>query len=263
MVWFYLQKIISGNWENLKIPEWLEKHHTELVSNLHDIEVIKKYTIYHDCGKHLVKTVDEAGKSHYPNHEEASHNYWLEYFPNEDIVAWLILNDMFFHICSASDLDNNDFTKQDLCTLLLTALAEVHANKERFGGTESVSFKSKYKHLVRRGNKLCKMFERPEENYGHSYIFCPNDLSESQKLVQSSHVSIEMARKFKLDYHPSLVCLKVKDEKKLKKVILELIDYGINFTIFREPDINNRITCVATEPLFNNKRDLLKRYCLL
>ena len=51
MVWHYTKKIISGDWDGLKIPDWFQENFVKIISNLHDIDVIKRYNIYHDCGK--------------------------------------------------------------------------------------------------------------------------------------------------------------------------------------------------------------------
>jgi hypothetical protein len=170
---------------------------------------------------------------------------------------------MFFHLCSAEELDTTDLTIKDLSSLLITSLAEIHANAELFGGVDSVSFKSKYKQIDRRGNKFCKKNFEKNEEYGHSYVFIRNNISDSQKIVQTGHVSIELSKKFDLKYHPSLICLSVKSEEKLIKTIQELIDNGIDFTIFREPDLNNEITAVATKPLTGKQREIFKRYQLM
>lgn len=171
---------------------------------------------------------------------------------------------MFFHKCSADELDKSDLSNKDLCSLLLTSLAEIHANASIFGGIESQSFKAKYKQIDRRGNKLCKkLFYRPDENYGHIYVFCRKNLTTSQQAVQAGHALLELTNKVEMEHHPSSVFIVVKSEEKLKMVLKELIDNNINFSIFREPDLNNEITSVATEPLFDDKRDLLKRFQLL
>lgn len=263
MVWDYLQKIISGNWENLKIPDWLQENHPYIISNLHNIAVLKEYSINHDCGKHLVKTIDSEGKPHYPGHEESSCNYWLEHYPDKTEVSWLILNDMFFHTCSSDELNNTKLSQKDLFSLLITALAEIHANASLFGGIDSTSFKIKYKQINRRGAQLCKKFYREDGEYGHSYVFVRNNLTCSHTAVQGSHALLELSQKFTFKYHPSLVYLVVKSEFKLKKVIQELIDNNIDFCLFREPTMNNEITAVATEPIYGSKREIFKRYQLL
>lgn len=204
--------------------------------------------------------ISENGKIHYPNHAKSSYNYYKRHFPDDTIVARLILNDMLIHVCSAEELSNSELSQQDLFSLLLTALAEIHANAEMFGGINSISFKSKWKQIDRRGNKLCKQFVYDE---GFCYVFCRNNLTNAQKAVQSGHALLELSKKYNIKNHPSLVYLVVKSEEKLKKVMQELIDNDINFSLFRESDMNNEITSIATEVIYGNKRELLKRYSLL
>lgn len=207
----------------------------------------------------MVKIV-ENGKIHYPNHAESSYNYYIKHFPDDVIVAELILNDLFFHICSAADLDNSKLSQKTLFSLLLTSLAEIHANAEMFGGIDSISFKTKWKQIDRRGNKLCKQFIYDE---GFCYVFCRNNLTNAQKAVQAGHALLELSKKYNIKNHPSLVYLVVKSEEKLKRVMQELIDNNINFSLFRESDMNNEITSIATEVIYGEKRELLKRYSLL
>lgn len=258
LVWEYLQKIICGNWDNLKIPEWVKENHSTIISSIHDLNILKEYVINHDCGKHLVKIIDSDGKPHYPNHAEASYKYYLEFFPENTTVANLILNDMFFHQCSAEDLKFSKLSIKDLFSLLIASLAEIHANSQLFGGIDSTSFKIKYKQIDRRGKLLCKQ----EKSHGYCYVFLRGNLSNAQKSVQAGHSLIEICQKYSFKNHPSLIYLIVKSEEKLKRVAQELIDNNINFSLFREPDMNNEITSIATEPIFSEKRKVLERYQL-
>ena len=254
--------MISGDWEGMRIPDWLKQYHMTIVSNLPSVEILEQYTVYHDCGKHLVQEVDEEGRYHYPDHANASADYWKQNGGGGEVEE-LIRNDMFFHTCSAKDLEESELGTKVLCTLLITSLAEIHANAELFGGIESQSFKIKYKRIASRGKKFCK--EHFGDDFkGHTYAFVRNDLPDSQKAVQAGHAVLEAERRFKTKRHPSLVYLKVKNQKKLKSVIKELTSYGINCTIFRDELFDNEITAVATEPLFEqDKRDLISRYSLL
>lgn len=77
------------------------------------------------------------------------------------------------------------------------------------------------------------------------------------------HASIEMARNTFLIEHPSVICVLVKNELKLKKIISEICDIGIKFYIFREPDKNNEITSICTIPLNDCQRSYFKKFQLL
>jgi len=56
------------------------------------------------------------------------------------------------------DVDIQSFCDNEYAaTLLLTGLAEIHANADMFGGIESTSFKMKWKQINRRGKKISRI----------------------------------------------------------------------------------------------------------
>lgn len=80
------------------------------------------------------------------------------------------------------------------------------------------------------------------------------DLTNGQQSVQSCHAAIDF-----IFQHPSraspwheesnyLVQLVAKDEQHLLKIIASCQMRMIDYTIFREPDLNNEITAIALEP---------------
>ena len=93
-----------------------------------------------------------------------------------------------------------------------------------------------------------------------------NDLTPSQVAVQASHACIEATRSYLglEDQHPHLVLVKVKNERRLTKLMDELNEAGIKFRHFIEPDLNYSLTALATEPLHNtsNQRDFFKKFTL-
>lgn len=167
---------------------------------------------------------------------------------------------MFFHTCSALELDKTNLSIQDLATLLLVSLAEIHANSEMFGGQDSISFKSKWKQIDRRGNRFCLRFV---DTHQYCYVITRNNLSDSQKAVQSGHCALEISRKFNITNHPSLIYLVVKSEEKLKRIIEELLEIEMDIVLFREPDLSNEITAIGTKPLSSQEREIFKKYQLL
>jgi hypothetical protein len=153
----------TGTW---RIPEWFSKHHKEILANQHDKEIVSSYLVYHDCGKPFCREVDAEGKVHFPNHAEVSKRVFLE-AGGDPIAANLIGWDMVLHSCNADEIQHlldNEWTAQDACTLLCASLAEVHSNAKMFGGLESISFKSKWKTLERRGKQICKHFFKETAN---------------------------------------------------------------------------------------------------
>jgi hypothetical protein len=120
------------------------------------------YHLYHDCGKPHCLVFDEEGRRHFPNHAAASYLTWGRHSDNRQIGN-LILMDMDIHLLKAEGLA--EFAaRPEALSLLLTGLAEVHANASMFGGIESTSFKIKYKHLDKRGKQiLCMMLKSSSE----------------------------------------------------------------------------------------------------
>ena len=261
MVWEYTKKIISGQWDGLKLPEWFKENHRYICNNTHHPRLIKLYNIYHDCGKPFCLYEDEQGR-HFPNHAQVSKETWDRYF-DEPIVSKLIGADMHLHTCKAADLFIDGFTRHDYFTLLVTAFAEIHANAEMFGGIESTSFKIKWKKLNQRGKKLIKHFKE-EDQHPYCYVIVRRDLSNRQKCVQGTHAAIELTKSTSMNtFHPSVIYVHVRNEKKLKEVMSKLLEMSIKFSSFVEPDLDNEITAICTEPLLGESRNYLKRFQLL
>jgi len=90
-------------------------------------------------------------------------------------------------------------------------------------------------------------------------------LSPSQVAVQSCHAVIEASKAFRLDKlkeHPSVIILSAKNETKLNRVRKYLVEQGICHVHFCEPDIEDQLTAIATEPIDGERRELLSKYQL-
>lgn len=142
---------LTGEW---RLPSWLVENSLFVLSKLASDTVVKNYTIYHDCGKPSVLTIDEDGRRHFPGHAAASERVWLE-IGGCPYVGALIGMDMDAHVIKDADVPEFAARPQAL-TLLLVALSEIHANAAMFGGIESVSFKMKWKQLDKRGKAVVK-----------------------------------------------------------------------------------------------------------
>lgn len=117
--------------------------------------VLKRYHVYHDCGKHLCLEIDEHGRRHFPCHAERSAEQFAAIFPGEGLTISLIRHDMDFHTLRGDDL--TALWKNPLApALYLTAWAEISANATMFGGTTSDSYKIKAKRLIQAGKKFTK-----------------------------------------------------------------------------------------------------------
>lgn len=159
-VWEYFQKVLNClqnncEMENILIPETIKKFAVQLTTNIHDLNTIEKYCKFHDCGKPYCLIVDENGKNHFPDHANVSYKKFLEVFPDEQITANLILQDMDIHLLK--DANISEFMKKDkvnICTLILVGLSEILSNCQLFGGINSDSFKIKFKTLEQRCKKI-------------------------------------------------------------------------------------------------------------
>jgi len=96
------------------------------------------------------------------------------------------------------------------------------------------------------------------------YVFVRNDLSFPQKVVQSSHAVLEATRAFiKDEERYKIIVVAAKSEVKLKLIMEEAAQNQINTVAFTEPDMDNQVTAIATEPLDDEKKQVFARYKLL
>lgn len=155
-------KLVKGDFQGFTLPDWFKDNFTQIRDFIYDWKVIKRYAIWHDCGKPYCRTVDSENKQHFDGHAEKSRETFL-IFSSNNVVADLIGNDMLLHTCKAEELDSclkgGKLNKPDAFSLLIVAFAELHANAEMFGGTESLSFKIKYKQLDKRGKQILNYFK--------------------------------------------------------------------------------------------------------
>ena len=142
---------IDDGW---KLPTWMYEYREQLLASLLPDDIIKAYTVFHDCGKPYCLAIDEQGRRHFPDHAEVSHNVW-RFVSNNKTIAKLILMDMKIHTMKAADVD--EFCQhREAITLLLAGLAEVHSNAKMFGGIDSESFKIKWSQINKRGKAICR-----------------------------------------------------------------------------------------------------------
>jgi hypothetical protein len=178
----FAQLIESPDLPEWRLPSWFLPHREKLRANLHDRETYTNYQLFHDCGKPFCRVVDADGKVHFPDHANVSRQVYLE-TTGDETTANLIGWDMCLHTEKAEEIalrlnggyfagvdkgwekGYRPWTIKDACTLLLTALAELHSNSRLFGGIESVSFKMKFKTIEKRGKQICKhYFEKENDN---------------------------------------------------------------------------------------------------
>lgn len=96
------------------------------------------------------------------------------------------------------------------------------------------------------------------------YVLVRRDLSPEQITVQSCHAAIEAASLIPPDLeHPHLVVCGVNNETQLEQAAARLEKAEILFREFREADIGDQLTAIATQPIFGEDRRHFKKYkCL-
>lgn len=145
----------QGSLEGYRIPAWLDVYKKDLVRLLPSQLDMYYYLTYHDCGKPSCRTIDSAGKTHFPGHSTVSAQIWKE-LGGSSVQCRLIELDMEIHQLKAEGLP--EFTsRSEAVPLLLAGLSEVHSNAVMFGGIESTSFKIKWKQIDKRGAAICKL----------------------------------------------------------------------------------------------------------
>jgi hypothetical protein len=260
-VFKYTNKLINKQYEGFRLPQWWSEYEEEILANIHEFKTIKHYTIFHDIGKPFCLSFGDSGETHFTDHANISYNTFKSLFPNLIDVGKLIKHDMLLHASTIDDIFELCLSKQDLSTLLISSLAELHSNADMFGGIDSTNFKIKWKRWNSIARKICnRLFNHP-----YMYILIRNDLSSRQKAVQACHASIESAKHLqnKNDIHPSTIICVVKNEAKLLKCAKELSENNYEYKLFSEPDLGNQYTALATKPVSGKDRNYFKKYKLL
>lgn len=141
-----------------RLPEWALS--PELWGRLVDEEIIHNYQVFHDCGKPYCLNIDAQGRRHFPEHADVSAEVWGQ-VAGSTLESDLMRHDMDIHLMKSKDFES--FSKLDIApTLLLTGLAEIHANAEMFGGIDSTSFKIKWKNINKFGRRYVNLLKEKE-----------------------------------------------------------------------------------------------------
>lgn len=96
------------------------------------------------------------------------------------------------------------------------------------------------------------------------YIFVRKDLPIEQIIVQASHAAYEAGLKFTNNSEKitSVLIIGVKNQASLEKAFSNL-SKNIDLIKFNEPQWDYGFTAFATAPIFDEQRQLLKKYQLL
>lgn len=101
------------------------------------------------------------------------------------------------------------------------------------------------------------------QEHRHFYVFVRKDLTTVQQMCQAAHAAheagIHLGDKNNIS---SVVICSIPNELELLKVHDKLAQRAIKTVIFREPDIENQITAIATEPIGPEVRRYFSSYPL-
>jgi hypothetical protein len=148
--------------KGFKIPNWFHQYKERFIEKLAKPYIWNDYTRYHDCGKPRCIQIDENGQRHFPNHSKISADLWRS-LGGEEETARLIEMDMDIHQLKTEGIAEFASRKEAI-TLLIAGLAEIHSNAKMFGGIDSISFKIKWKHLDKKGQKICDIIFKEKGN---------------------------------------------------------------------------------------------------
>ena len=97
------------------------------------------------------------------------------------------------------------------------------------------------------------------------YAITRRDLTFPQMAVQASHAIFEAAQHYHDPQveHPHFCLCTVRDEERLRAAAAKLERLGIRFKAWYEPDKDNQLTAIATEPISGEKRRHMRDFQLL
>lgn len=252
MVWNEFRRCIAGEC-NKELPKVVQDNLSYITANLLPMSTIKTYCEMHDCGKAF------CTDDNYQEHAKVSGDIWKQ-LKGDPVVEVLIRSDMLLHKGTVEELEEylRSYPKEYAFTLALVALAEIRANAEMFGGTDTRSYKIKYKKVTQRIKRILKYY--PDGEHKTFYVFVDNTMSPVYQAIQGGHALQQAAKKWECGV--SSIIYFPYNPKKKEKLIEYLVGQSIDFVTFHEPDIGNELTSICTEPL-DRAHPSMKKFMLL
>jgi hypothetical protein len=96
----------------------------------------------------------------------------------------------------------------------------------------------------------------------YMYLWVRGDLSHPAQIVQTCHAVDELAKRYQSDGTNHMVLCHADNEEHLLSIADYLDDNGIDYEMFREPDMDNQYTAIATKPLRGREREPLRIFKL-
>lgn len=96
------------------------------------------------------------------------------------------------------------------------------------------------------------------------YIFIRQDLTKCQQIVQAAHATHQAGIRFGDTELPThFVLIGVKDQNELLKTSQYLLQNGIEYEMFHEPDFDTGYTAIATIPLIGEQRKPMRKFQIM
>lgn len=106
-------------------------------------------------------------------------------------------------------------------------------------------------------------FRENTDHIPYTYVFVRTDLTAAQQIVQAAHATYEAGWKFEKPAHPlHLILFGVKDQDALLDASDRIGMRGVEHCMFYEPDFDTGYTAIATQPLYGEEREVMRKYNL-
>lgn len=106
-------------------------------------------------------------------------------------------------------------------------------------------------------------FRENTDHIPYMYVFVRTDMTAAQQIVQAAHATYDAGQKFKKTEHPlHLILFDVKNEAELLRASMRIGLDDVDHCMFFEPDFDTGYTAIATEPLYGEDREVMRKYNL-
>jgi hypothetical protein len=94
------------------------------------------------------------------------------------------------------------------------------------------------------------------------YVFVRQDIPAPQQVVHTAHAAWHAGQWFLDNGIPNMIIIGVPHRDSLDDVQFKLVTNGVKHYCWRDPDSDEGMTAIATEPLDQERKQILKNYRL-
>jgi len=99
-------------------------------------------------------------------------------------------------------------------------------------------------------------------NERYIYVFLRKDIPLADQQVANTHATYHMALGRHDNSVPNVVVIEIADEIQMNKVGNKVTNGGLTAFVWQDPDKEDGITAIVTEPLEDKNRAIFKNYRL-